>query len=103
MNSLIIIGLLICFILLCTIILFINSYLYENIEVKQRKKHVKNKKLKKLLKKREFTKAGKLYLHNKKIQHVGVRKQYLIGKHLYYYYTSHDKKRLKIIRDLCKS
>ena len=86
MNSFIIIGLLICFILLCTIILFINSYLYENIEVKQRKKRVKNKKLKRLLKKHEFTKAGKLYLHNKKIQHVSVRKQYLIGKHLYYYY-----------------
>ena len=84
------------------IILFINSYLYENIEVKQRKKHVKNKKLKKLLKNREFTKAGKLYLHNKKIQHVSIRKQYLIGKYLYYYYTSHDKNRLKIIRDLCK-
>lgn len=102
MNSLIIIGLLICFILLCTIILFINSYLYENIEVKQRKKHVKNKKLKRLLKNREFTKAGKLYLHNKKIQHASIRKQYLIGKHLYYYYTSYDKNRLKIIRDLCK-
>ena len=102
MNSLIIIVLLICFILLCVIILFINSYLHKDIEVKQRKKHVKNKKLKKLLKKREFTKAGKLYLHNKKIQHVGVRKQYLIGKHLYYYYTSHDKNRLKIIHKLCK-
>ena len=84
------------------IILFINSYLYENIEVKQRKKHVKNKKLKRLLKNREFTKAGKLYSHNKKIRHVSIRKQYLIGKHLYYYYTSHDKNRLKIIRDLCK-
>lgn len=103
MNSLVIIGLLICFILLCMIILFINSYLSKDTKIKQRKKHVKNKKLKKLLKNREFTKAGKLYLHNKKIQHVSIRKQYLIGKHLYYYYTSRDKNRLKIIHKLCKS
>ena len=95
--------LLICFILLCVIILFINSYLHKDTKIKQRKKHVKNKKLKRLLKKRELTKAGKLYSHNKKIQHTSIRKQYLIGKHLYYYYTSHDKNRLKIIRDLCKS
>lgn len=85
------------------IILFINSYLSKDTKTKQRKKHVKNKKLKKLLKKREFTKAGKLYLHNKKIQHSSIRKQYLIGKYLYYYYTSHDKNRLKIIHKLCKS
>lgn len=85
------------------IILFINSYLSKDTKIKQRKKHVKNKKLKRLLKKREFTKAGKLYLYNKKIQHTSIRKQYLIGKYLYYYYTSHDKNRLKIIRDLCKS
>lgn len=85
------------------IILFINSYLSKDTKTKQRKKHVKNKKLKRLLKNREFTKAGKLYLYNKKIQHTSIRKQYLIGKYLYYYYTSHDKNRLKIIHKLCKS